>query len=199
MGPSKFNITTSEKYKFVWFRVAKVGTRTILGVLDKNPIVKATYFSNCRFPSKSYADYFKFAFVRDPASRFKSAWANKIYDSNYFNVPREMLEKLRDINYFIEMIHDQENSLSHVILNDKHFLLQSSLIDLNNVDFIGRMESFEKDMRTVLESVDLGELSICHKNKSSTSAGDLYSKISLSNHEKIKKICSKDLQIFGYN
>lgn len=54
-------------------------------------------------------------------------------------------------------------------------------------------------MRIVLESLDLGEISICHRNKSSTSAEDLYSKISLSNHEKIKEICSKDLQVFGYN
>lgn len=145
MGPSKYNITTSPNYKFVWFRVAKVGTRTILGVLDKNPKVKATYFSNCSFHSKSYTDYFKFAFVRDPVSRFKSAWANKIYDSNYFNLSNQKLEKLRDINYFIEMIHGQGDYLSHVISKGKHFLLQSSLIDLNNIDFIGRMESFEKE------------------------------------------------------
>ena len=94
----KYNLTISEKYKFVWYRVAKVGTRSILEEFNKLNIPLSAYHSiHCYLPYKKYKDYFKFGFVRDPLNRFISAWKDKILNfsnkKNYFNLHSKQIEK----------------------------------------------------------------------------------------------------------
>src|SRR5262245_19376649 len=82
-GP--YNLTVSHERKFVWFRVAKVGTRTILNhFLDRGVRLDAEHASDVHYPPRAYADYFKFAFVRNPWDRLVSCWADKVVASNLF-------------------------------------------------------------------------------------------------------------------
>ena len=48
---------------------------------------------------------------------------------------------MNDINYFIDCFIFEKN----LFQKDAHFRHQSDLIDLNNIDFIGRLENFESD------------------------------------------------------
>ena len=78
-APGTYNLTISHAKKFLWYRVAKVGTRTILHHLKKqNVSLDVEHASFIRYTPSLYHDYFKFAFVRNPWDRVVSCWAEKI-------------------------------------------------------------------------------------------------------------------------
>lgn len=81
----KYNLSISNKYKFIWFRVAKVGTRTIFSRLADDGLtldLESPY--GIHYIPKLYGEYFKFAFVRNPWDRLVSCWQNKVVQMNYF-------------------------------------------------------------------------------------------------------------------
>ncbi len=71
----------------MWFRVAKVGTRTILGHFDRHDVaLDVNHAMRLRYPVELFEDYFKFAFVRHPLGRFVSAWRNKVVEPQLLRV-----------------------------------------------------------------------------------------------------------------
>ena len=197
----KYNLTISEKYNFVWYRVAKVGTRSILNNFRTLNIPLSAYHSvSCYLPYMQYKNYFKFAFARDPLNRFISAWKDKILNlnlrKNHFNLDSNQIEKMNDINYFIDcFIFDKK-----LFQKDIHFSHQSDLIDLNNIDFIGRLENFESDHNFLLKRLNIktSNTKIVHKNKTTESHTDSIKSISRVNREKLINHYHKDFSIFGY-
>src|SRR5688572_1984937 len=83
-----FHMTISPSHHFIWYRVAKVGTRSILAMLDAADVEH--FDSDLRVESRwlyrlgRYRDYYRFAFVRNPWDRLVSSWADKVVDSNLF-------------------------------------------------------------------------------------------------------------------
>lgn len=193
----KYNITISEKYKFVWFRVAKAGTRTMLDMLsNKSNFELSSYHAMwCYFPAEQYKDYFKFAFTRNPIDRFTSAWFDKVCNKNYFRLEQDKLEELKDLNCFIDLFKEDSR-----ITDDQHFKRQSDLIDINNIDFIGRIENFEDDLNAVYQRIDVGMPTIVHKNRSQNNdmTQNPLSLVTQKRRDKIIEHYSKDFSIFGY-
>ncbi|MGD9799699.1 MAG: sulfotransferase family 2 domain-containing protein, partial [Parvularculaceae bacterium] len=69
----RYNLTISSERKFIWFRVAIVGTRTILHALkNANAPLDAREESHLYLFPNLQRDYFKFAFVRNPWDRLVS-------------------------------------------------------------------------------------------------------------------------------
>ena len=197
----KYNLTISEKYNFVWYRVAKVGTRSILAKFDKLNIPLSAYHSiHCYLPYKKYENYFKFGFTRDPLNRFISAWKDKILNfsnkKNYFDLDSKLTEKMRDINFFIDCFLSDD----YFFQKDIHFRHQSHLIDLNDIDFIGRLENFNNDFNYILKKLDIKNINkkIYHKNKTTEFHTDSIKSISRINREKLINYYYKDFSIFGY-
>ena len=197
----KYNLTISEKYNFVWYRVAKVGTRSILAKFNKLNIPLSAYHAiHCYLPYKKYENYFKFGFARDPLNRFISAWKDKILNfsnkKNYFDLDHEQIEKMRDINYFIDCFLSND----YFFQKDIHFRHQSHLIDLNNIDYIGRLENINKDYNYILKKLNIknSNKSIDHKNKTTEFHIDSIKLINKHNKDKIITYYHKDFSIFGY-
>lgn len=191
-----YNITISHERKFIWFRVAKVGTRTIFDMFDQAQIkIDVEHPMACRYPVNLYKDYFKFAFVRNPWERIVSCWRNKVVDCNYFNFSSDKLEELQSFEKFVDYVSELE-----IESCDHHLRLQSKLIDLNNLDYLGRFENFEKHLNEVVEllKVDLkggiGHKNVSTKNKSSYK--DYYNE---ELKHKVYKIYKRDIDIFAYN
>ncbi len=189
----RYHLTLSYEKKIIWFRVAKVGTRTFLHHLIKNQVaLDIRHASYIYYPVNIYEDYFKFAFVRNPWDRLVSGWLDKIVDKNMFRFKKEEQQKLLKLESFVDFLSQKQ-----AIFNDRHFCPQSSLIDLNNIDFIGRMESFEEDMVSICTRAGIPFHEIESKNvtenrkdyrayytdKLASTVADLY---------------KKDIQIFGY-
>ena len=102
----RFNFTIGcLPVKFVWFRVAKCGTRSTLKLLRQH----VTEFQieqgfNRFYPRKKLLDYTKFSVVRNPYTRIVSAWNDKIRldKPSGLCLTEGQKTKLQDFDYFVE-------------------------------------------------------------------------------------------------
>lgn len=154
-SPVLYNITASDTHRFVWFRVAKNGTRTMLNIFQKYIPLSVNDFK-VPYRSKDYEGYFKFAFVRNPWDRVVSCYCNKVLPKNH-NAFQECFDK--DFDYFVNFINKQD-----LHLTDPHIRLQSTLFPLNEVDFIGRFETYTQDLKYILSLFNLDHVPIDKKN-----------------------------------
>ena len=189
----RYNLTLSHSQKFIWFRVAKVGTRTILNHLKNSNIpLEVEDVSNVYYPPKLYEDYFKFAFVRNPWDRLVSCWLDKVIKHNMYRFEKQEREKMREFENFVDYVAglDIENC-------DRHLRLQSRLIDLNRIDYIGRLETFEADLNHVCKIIGVEESTITRKNAAAKRQPyqDYYTDAI---QAKVRQIYQTDIQLFGY-
>jgi hypothetical protein len=173
--------------KVIWYRVAKVGTRSILKLFEKENGSDFLYPSAIAYNSKFYKKYYKFAFVRNPYDRFVSSWKDKVVERNYFNFPNIELEKMKDLNHFIGWVENQ-----NIEKCDEHIRSQHSLIDVEQLDFLGRFESFNEDFKKVAQELNVELKQVPHLNSTKKK------EVTLTSEQKyrIKKIYEKDFSTF---
>ena len=189
----RYNLTISHDRQFVWFRVAKVATRTILNHLRENAgPLDMDHAMFVHYPVNLCREYFKFAFVRNPWDRLVSCWQNKVVDENFFRFKETTRQRLMKFDNFVEYVGalDIENC-------DHHLRLQSRLIDLNHLDFLGRFEKFEKDYSYVCQVLDIPDLNGQQRNKSARS-NDLNEYYSAGLRDAVFKIYERDIRLFNY-
>lgn len=182
------NLTISDMHQFVWFRVAKVGTRTIFNILANNEVPFSVNDYQLPFSPSKYKKYFKFAFVRNPWDRVVSCYCNKVLTQGQYSF-RECFGK--GFDYFVDYISRQNLETA-----DAHIRLQTALIPLDKVDFVGRLENFNEDLLYVMSMLGLNHVAIPHKNKTHhTHYSTYYTK-------KTRRIIAekyrKDIEAFGY-
>ena len=190
----RYNITVCHEKKFMWFRVAKVGTRTIYHHLLKSHIhLDAEHPYRLYYPTNIYSNYFKFAFVRNPWDRLVSCWHNKVIDSNYFKFSDVKLTEMKTFANFVNFLSglDIENC-------DPHLRLQCRLIDLNHIDYLGRLESLGSDLSKIFHILDIPLNDIEPKNVSPERI-HYHEYFDPALAEKVYQIYRRDIQIFGYN
>lgn len=192
----KYCVTISDERKFIWYRVAKVGTRTIYNaVKEANVSLSVEHAYDVYVPIGCFEDYFKFAFVRNPFDRLVSCWLNKVVGrkKNTFGVNHETWQEMQTLSGFIDYVETLDLQTCNV-----HLRSQSSLIDLSVIDYVGRMETFSADCREVfnLIGVELNTLESKNKTKSRTRYQDYYNEDDV---QRVYKLYQKDCQIFGYS
>jgi hypothetical protein len=189
----RYNITICHKEKFLWFRVAKVGTRTIFDVFDQAQLdLDAEHPMFCHYPTRVYKEYFKFAFVRNPWDRLVSCWQNKVVGENYFRFSDDRLLAMQTFRNFVDFVGNQ-----NIEQCDHHIRLQQKLIDLNSVDFIGRFENFNADLEKVIKIIGIKSTTINHSNRSANRF-DYREYYDAHLKEKVAGIYHKDINIFKY-
>lgn len=162
LSSKRYYLAYNYQYKFLWFRVAKVASRTMHNYFTKHSEKSQyIYSSEVGYLPSMFKDYFKFAMVRNPIDRFISAWRNKVLDNNMFKFDDRQLLEMRKIEAFVDWTAELDLKRC-----DEHLRLQSELIDLNNVDFIGKIESFNKDFAYILNQIGMPMLNFEVKNKS---------------------------------
>jgi len=189
LGKNKYYLSYNYKYKCLWFRIAKVASRSInQHFIDNTPEDQYIYSSQVSYLPSDFRDYLKFAFVRDPMDRFISCWKNKVLYDNMYAFDDETHAQMKNINHFITWVKKQDVNKSA----DEHLRSQHSLIDLNNLDFLGRFENFDKDLEILSKKIGL-PLKADHKINQSGSK-----KIELSEDEiiEIKSIYEMDYRMF---
>ncbi len=186
----RYFIAYDFKKKVIWYRVAKVGTRSILKLFEKENGSDFLYPSATAYNPRLYKKYYKFAFVRNPYDRFISSWKDKVVERNYFNFSDLELEKMKDINNFIGWVEKQ-----NIEKCDEHIRSQYSLIDVEQLDFLGRFESFNDDFKKVALELNLEIKQVPHLNSTKKK------EITLTREQKnrIKIIYEKDFSTFYQN
>jgi hypothetical protein len=86
--------------------------------------------------------------------------------------------------------------LSAVPGTDQHLTLQSRMIDLNRVDFVGRLETFDRDFAEVCERVGAPAVPTAPKNQ--TAPGGRSREVSDELRELVARMYRRDYQVFGY-
>jgi hypothetical protein len=117
--------------------------------------------------------FFRFTFVRNPYSRALSCYLEKIAGAQWLRDKRLPLLGFRpDENVgfgdFLEAVADQDP-----VQMDIHWAPQSLLLGLPRVRYgvVGRFESFEQDLRTVIDLVGLDAPEPLWRQRSSHSTG----------------------------
>lgn len=197
LSPLGYNLTISHERKFLWFRVAKVGTRTILGHFEDYDVkLDVHHAMRVRYPTAAFDGYFKFAFVRHPLDRFVSAWRNKVLDSNYFEFDPATHERMQHVEEFARWT--AEHDLSDLATADHHLALQTRLIDLTQVDYVGRLETFDDDFAAIGERIGVPATQARVRNRSRPSDGAAQP-VSDELRSLVGEIYRRDFQVLGYS
>ncbi|MBS2936559.1 sulfotransferase family 2 domain-containing protein [Nocardioides sp. J2M5] len=195
LSPLAYNLTVSHSHRFVWFRVAKVATRTIRHHCESHGVtMDVDHAMRVRYPLASFADYFAFAFVRDPLDRFVSAWRDKVVANNYYRFDEQTHARMQAIEEFARWTATHD--LSAVPGTDQHLTLQSRMIDLNRVDFVGRLETFDRDFAEVCERIGAPAVPSAPQNQTAPGGQDRRASDEL--RELVSQMYRRDYQVFGY-
>ena len=191
---SDYNLTLSHSHEFVWFRVSKVGTRTLLHEFNKIGVdVEKCHQRLINYTDGSYPDYYKFAFVRNPWDRLVSAWNNKVVDSNAFRLEDSLRTELQSFDKFVQYIDKLDLTKS-----DIHIRPQIHAIDLKNVNFVGRYESYEEHVRYVFDALTLPLVELSRRNNSKDKKMGYREYYTDDLAEKIGVLYSADIEQFNY-
>jgi hypothetical protein len=191
--PTPYYMTISDKPAFVWYRVAKCATRTIFAQLAKHQVafVSPKHIS-FRYAPLRYRAHFKFAFVRNPWDRLVSCWQNKVVDNPNARMFGDRLGKLQSFPAFVDFLAEQD-----LEAGNKHFRLQCRLIDLNHVDFVGRLERFDDDFRQVCDRLSLpGDPRKVNVSARQRDYRPYYTDAAA---EKAASLYRRDITLFGYS
>lgn len=196
LSPLTYNITVSHPHRFMWFRNAKVGTRTILGFLDQQQVDdRLLVLSDAQYPTALFADYFKFGFVRHPLDRFISAWQDKVHQQNHFRFPPQRWERMKTIENFATWVAGKD--LRDLAVTDRHLVLQSRLLDLGQLDHLGRLETFADDFNAICSAIGIPWSEPVRQNQSRPQ-GVSRDNASQELRSVVEEIYRLDYQVFGY-
>lgn len=153
--PQRYNVYQSDEKKFIWFRVFKVASGSIKNVLQAE--VPDLVQSRPKKLPENYTDFFKFTFVRNPWDRVLSCYFHKVVTKKASDF-EECFDK--DFDYFVDFIDRLD-----VATTNSHIKLQTRLIPVQQLDFIGKLENFENDLKHVCNVIGIKCREIPHKHK----------------------------------
>jgi hypothetical protein len=172
-----YSVTYSDRMKYVYFRVPKAATQSMIDMLNVRTIITGGFPISSKMADKGYNieyreewdDYVKFTLVRNPVGRIVSCYKDKIAPDRPWN--QHFRAKLnispgQNINFreFLELLQDDST-----LRADEHWAPQVELMPpIDKLQLIMRLETICDDIDML--SVKLGrELSLHSHNRWTTS------------------------------
>ncbi len=190
-------VLISDTHKYIYHMNPKVGSNTILTLLYRLAGIDEALIRNphktsressllqqhglraldltheeCQQVFTGFADYYMFSFTRNPFSRLKSAYNDKLKRYAEIAFPELLFElqnreeENKDKHYFQRELKKQvsfaqfaEGVCTHHLYGDQHWIPQFHRLrpDLCNYDFIGKLEKLGPDMAHVLRELGVVE------------------------------------------
>ena len=120
-----------------------------------------------RYPQ--VANYFSFAFMRNPITRAIACYDDKFSPGPYYETCKKRFYKLGDIQTFAEYVEWLCTPYADDAIADRHWCSQHEILRLPNgnmPDFIGHFENLESDWNKVLEQTGMPQVALPHLNAS---------------------------------
>lgn len=141
----EYNSFINHKYKYIWYLVSKVASRSVLYWLWHNNYIDSIDPKN---EIKLNKQYFTFAFCRNPFDRLVSTYFDRVKnhtDSQGLKRTHPFYNQWIDKDFatFVSDVCNMPNCKM-----DYHLFPQIYFIP-RNIDFIGRFENFQKDFEFV--------------------------------------------------
>ena len=187
---ARHRVTVVDQPPMLWYQVAKVGTRSIKAQFQANGITaKDRYFAVDA--SLRYRRHLAFAFVRNPWDRLVSAWHDKVGKRDYFGFGTETRAEMT-FPRFIDYVETLDLTWC-----DVHLRRQAALIDLNRIDFLGTLETFDADARDLFTRAGLTYHDEIRKNVTATRE-DFRTYYIDDDAARVARLYDADIRIFGY-
>ena len=189
----RYDITQSNKQKYVWFRTPKCCSTSILSFLTNNTDIDINKYS-IKFDN-SWQNYFKFTIIRNPWDRLCSCWNDKL---NREDVKPYYYKKLGldtpmniDFNQFILLL-SQGGQLN----SDIHWKPLHKLFPVKSLDFIGRFENLQNDFNIICNKIRIPPKELPYFNKTKHKHYTEY--YDDETREIVARKYAKDIEYFGY-
>jgi len=172
-----------EMLKLIYFDVPKCASSTIRELLfsDDNSL-------SMKNPEKGLNSYFKFAFIRNPWDRMVSNW--KMFTTKPYRIKQLMAMTSKNLTDFKDFVG--------FALQVKNHHWQPQVLYLpEDLNFIGRFESFNEDFQRLLKTVGVETLSIKHLNKTPRKKYHEYYTTKLV--DLVAEMYAEDIRRFGYS
>lgn len=203
--------TYNKDNKILYIVNQKAANTTIVHAL-----VKHGYTTRKRVLVDTTKLNYVFTFVRNPYDRLVSRYTHlKSYFIERKDKPkglnigpsiRETLEKY--FNYYnINFCEDNFDFLRFVKYTQKntdgHWGPQldkftNQVVDVNNIDFIGKIENFQEDFDNVCDKIGVPRQQLPHRNKSKNEHKHYTEYYNDETRQIVAKIYAKDIEYFGY-
>lgn len=207
----------SKKYKFIYLHVLKSGGSTMKsflssGLCDPEPCSDRNVFQvvDCEFAFQQYPNFLTWSFVRNPYSRYYSAFSMANAPLFRKNTTQEI-----DIEEYLNATSFRKHELSG--LSQSHFTPQTQFL-FNRYhcpvfDVIGHLETVDEDLPYILSLIDSPELWNKYRkdglrtnqgtNFGAQSKGDNFSlPVALQSpvvQEKVRSLFQDDFYYFGFD
>ena len=192
----KYDITKSDSHNFIYYRVPKTATRSILFYLEQKTIIdfgKSVVLDGYNVDyNNDWDNYFQFSFVRNPFDRILSCFLDKTKKVIGTEWEMQHYSKYKNSS-FEEFVMDLDNDS---INQEGHTKEQHLMINLDEVDFIGRFENLNQDFKYVCEKLNIEIEDMPHQNRTNHSEYQNY--YNDKTIAKIKELYSKDMELFEY-
>lgn len=188
----RYYLSYNYQFKCLWFRTYKVASRTInQHFLDNTPKNKYIYADSTGYCPADFKDYVKFAFVRNPEERFISCWKDKVLNRDFYQFGAELHEEMKVLTNFISWVEKQD--ITHSA--DAHLRTQHSLIDIENLDFLGRFENFNSDFKQLADRIGMPIKEVHAKNRTQSRPIEVLA----ADHQRIQSLYIDDYHAFYPN
>jgi hypothetical protein len=202
----------SHQHRFVFAAIPKTGTHSVRQALREHmsaeDLEQVGLFVNKRFPfeelarirhghisleqvrpflgEEAFANYFKFAFVRNPFDRFVSYCAFMTRDNGAFD--RNPGEVMRRILFDLRPMH-------HVLFQPQHSFVTDGEGRLL-ADYIGRVEEMQASFDSICQKIGIPSQPLKQVNSSRRGAyRDYYDQELI---DGVSDLYQRDLALFGY-
>ena len=190
----------SHEHKFIFTRVAKTASSTILqslrkGVDDLSPVVDddwkhdvnhiPLWYLKKNIPEKEFNLYFKFGFVRNPWDRLVSAYH---YSVKWYTINDAQKLNLKKFDNFSTWL--RHGSIGGF---NKY---GSQLSYVRGCDFIGKTENLQEDFNIVCDKIGIPRHKLPHANKTKHKHYTEY--YDDETKQFIAEKFAKDIEYFGY-
>lgn len=173
----------SESQSVIYYDVPKCASSTIRQIFFGN-----NHTLSLVNPQKSLDHYFKFSFVRDPWDRMVSNW--KMFTSQPFRIKQIQSMTDQDVSRFEDFVYFARRVKNH------HWQPQVLYLP-DKLDFLGRLETFEHDFKTLCDRIGIMPVPVIEKRNTTARSRyqDYYTPTLV---DVVAEMYAEDIQAFGF-